>query len=61
MIWKVDNDLCNACGTCADVCPVDPTLYVVTENAVYQVDREEECTECWACSDSCPEGAISEG
>ncbi|UCE11127.1 MAG: 4Fe-4S binding protein [Candidatus Thorarchaeota archaeon] len=61
MIWKVDDDLCTACGTCADVCPVDPTLYVVNDTAVYQVDREDECTECWACHDSCPEGAISEG
>jgi len=59
MIWKV-TDACTACGTCADVCPVDPSLYVVTEKAVYQVARADECTECYACVDSCPEAAIEE-
>jgi ferredoxin len=59
MIWKV-TDACTACGTCADVCPVDPTLYVVEDKAVYQVARADECTECYACVDSCPEGAIEE-
>jgi len=59
MIWKV-TDACTACGTCADVCPVDPTLYVVNDKAVYQEARADECTECYACVDSCPEGAIEE-
>ncbi|UCH05936.1 MAG: 4Fe-4S binding protein, partial [Candidatus Thorarchaeota archaeon] len=53
-------DACTACGTCADVCPVDPTLYVVNDVAVYQETRADECTECFACVDSCPEGAIEE-
>ena len=61
MIWIV-TDKCTACGTCADVCPVDPALYVVTDDtSVYQKDRADECTECYACVDSCPEGAIEEG
>ena len=59
MIWKV-NENCTACGTCADVCPVDPTLYVINDVAVYQEARADECTECYACVDSCPEGAIEE-
>ncbi|MGY5864512.1 MAG: 4Fe-4S binding protein [Candidatus Thorarchaeota archaeon] len=59
MIWKV-NENCTACGTCADVCPVDPTLYVINDKAVYQEARADECTECYACVDSCPEGAIEE-
>ncbi len=60
MIWKV-NENCTACGTCADVCPVDPTLYVINDVAVYVLDRADDCTECYACVDSCPEGAIEEG
>ncbi|MFW9817567.1 MAG: 4Fe-4S dicluster domain-containing protein, partial [Candidatus Thorarchaeota archaeon] len=54
MIWKV-TDLCTGEGTCADVCPVDPTLFVIEGGkAIYQVDRADECTECYACVDSCP-------
>ena len=59
MMWKV-TDACTACGTCADVCPVDLTLYVIEDKAVYQADRADECTECYACVDSCPEAAIEE-
>lgn len=60
-LWIV-NDNCTACGTCESVCPIDPTLWeVVGEKAVYAVARAEECTECWACSDSCPDEAIEEG
>ncbi len=66
-MWKVNVEKCTACGTCADVCPVDPPLYVIEpygdtgeEKAVYQEDRADECTECYACVDSCPEGAIEE-
>ena len=61
MLWKI-TDACTGEGTCADVCPVDPTLYVIEGGkAHYQVDRADECTECYACQDSCPEGAIEEG
>jgi len=60
MNWKVIAESCTACGTCADVCPVDPTLYEMKDIAIYLVARAEECTECYACIDSCPEGAIEE-
>jgi len=56
MNWKVIAESCTACGTCADVCPVDPTLYEMKDI----VARADECTECYACLDSCPEGAIEE-
>jgi len=66
MIWKV-TDKCTGCGTCVDVCPVDPSLYVLKEDkktkkktSEYQAKRADECTECYACTDSCPEGAIVE-
>ena len=60
MNWKVIAESCTACGTCADVCPVDPTLYEMKDIAIYLVARADECTECYACIDSCPEGAIEE-
>ncbi|MHA1863796.1 MAG: DUF362 domain-containing protein, partial [Candidatus Thorarchaeota archaeon] len=59
-IWKV-NDACTGCGTCVDVCPVDPSLYTTFHNkAHFFGERASACTECYACVDSCPEGAIEE-
>jgi ferredoxin len=57
--WAV-TDVCTGCGTCADVCPVNPTLFLVGEKAVFISGRSDECTMCYACVDSCPEGAIEE-
>lgn len=50
----VDRELCDACGSCAEVCPTD--AIAIEETAVVNVD---ECNECQACADECPSEAIT--
>ena len=52
----VDEEGCIACGTCAAVCPAEPTVFEVAE--VSKVMRPEACIECGACEENCPTGSI---
>lgn len=49
--------LCDQCGACADVCPVEAIS--VDETGVFQID-EEICTSCLLCADACPYGVLVE-
>ncbi|ADC65695.1 4Fe-4S ferredoxin iron-sulfur binding domain protein [Ferroglobus placidus DSM 10642] len=51
---KVNPDLCTACGTCVDECPVG----AIELNDVAVVN-EDVCTECGTCVDVCPNDAIT--
>ena len=42
--------VCNQCGACADVCPVDA---ITEKDGVYILDRET-CIGCMACVTACP-------
>lgn len=53
-MFRVQADLCTACGTCVEICPVE-AIAIVQGHA--QIDQEL-CTECGACVQACPEGAI---
>jgi ferredoxin len=53
-IRETDYDLCSACGSCADVCPVD----AVTIDEFAEVD-EEWCVGCGVCVKVCPTSAIT--
>jgi ferredoxin len=48
--------LCNQCGQCADVCPVEA---IHLENYAYIIDADE-CTGCMLCVDACPLGVLFE-
>ncbi len=54
MAYKIDPELCTACGSCKDECPVD----AISAGDVYSIDPDS-CIECGACEATCPVEAIS--
>ena len=50
---KVDAAKCTACGSCAEVCPVE--AFNVDDAAVVEA---EQCSDCGQCVDECPVHAI---
>jgi len=54
---KIDQALCDICGTCVAVCPVDAIS--VTEFLV--IINQEKCIQCGNCEQVCPAKAISGG
>jgi protein-S-isoprenylcysteine O-methyltransferase Ste14/NAD-dependent dihydropyrimidine dehydrogenase PreA subunit len=59
----VDWDLCEGCGTCLEVCPVQ--LYDWMETSDHPTSekkafpaRETDCVQCYACETQCPAQAI---
>jgi ferredoxin len=55
-VVEADNDLCRACGTCANRCFFAGTVFVEGQGRVY--DREA-CMGCGLCVEKCPQGALS--
>lgn len=55
MAYKI-TDICVACGTCIDQCPVG----AISEGDIYKIDADT-CVSCGTCADACPTGAIVEG
>ncbi len=55
-MYKIDPELCTACGSCAEECPEDAIeegedFYTITDK----------CVDCGSCVEVCPVDAISEG
>ena len=53
MAYKISEDLCTACGTRIDECPVE----AISAGDTYSINPEI-CTECGTCADVCPVEAI---
>jgi len=53
MAYKIKEDLCTACGTCIDECPVE----AISPGDFYVIDATT-CTDCGACASVCPTEAI---
>ena len=52
----INRKLCDLCGTCVGVCPVNA---IIIEGDEIMVDHKI-CTQCGACISVCPAGAIEE-
>lgn len=48
--------LCDQCGVCAEVCPVEA---IHLENGAYIIDADE-CTGCMTCVEECPHDVLFE-
>ena len=51
----VNRDICVACGTCVDVCPMGAMQLV---QGSYACPVEEKCVGCGMCAKECPATAI---
>ena len=56
---QADPDLCTACGTCIEQCPVS-ALTMDMDKDIPQVDADT-CITCFCCQEICPEKAIALG
>ena len=55
MAIRIDYDVCEASGVCAQVCPEDVFEH---ENGRTELVAPAKCTECWICVEHCSSGAI---
>ncbi|MBC7119663.1 MAG: 4Fe-4S binding protein [Methanobacteriaceae archaeon] len=51
----IDYDKCDACGECADLCPME--ILIIVDDRL-EVQNPEDCNECEVCMDVCPNDAI---
>lgn len=54
----IDEESCNACGICADICPTD-VFGVVAKKETPKIKYPEECWHCNACVLDCKQEAIT--
>lgn len=54
---RINNELCDICGECIDVCPVDKLIYASRSDI--GTDPEVDCINCQSCIEVCPTDAIT--
>ena len=47
----INNDKCDNCGDCADVCPME---VLILEDEKLTINEPDECSYCESCADICP-------
>ncbi len=57
MAYRIEPDLCVACGACADACP-QQTIH--PKGAIYVIQAAN-CIDCGACESQCGSGAVKPG
>ena len=57
MIKKIDEEKCNGCGVCVEICPLD-VLRMNDKNELVIIKYPEDCMTCFQCELNCPEEAI---
>ena len=50
MAYKIDEEKCLGCGSCAAECPNEA---ISEKDGKYVIDPDK-CVECGACADACP-------
>ncbi|MEE8358198.1 MAG: 4Fe-4S binding protein [Candidatus Hydrothermarchaeales archaeon] len=53
---EIDNDKCDGCGECVDICPSE--VYEIKDNKSVVINLDE-CIECCSCVEVCPTEAIT--
>ncbi len=56
IVIKIDWALCNGDEECINACPTE--VFELNDDNKAIADSVEECIDCYACEDSCPEDAI---
>jgi Pyruvate/2-oxoacid:ferredoxin oxidoreductase delta subunit len=58
---KIDKSKCTNCGTCVEMCPVEPKAvnWHGGDEAKLPWHKYGRCIRCYCCQETCPEGAIS--
>lgn len=56
-IERIDPTLCNGCGVCIDICPMDVIRTDENENKAIIV-YSEDCSSCGFCESNCSQDAI---
>ena len=57
-IERIDPELCNGCGICVNICPMD-VLRMDNKSKKAVIQYPEDCMLCEFCVLDCPENAIS--
>jgi uncharacterized protein (DUF362 family)/NAD-dependent dihydropyrimidine dehydrogenase PreA subunit len=57
----IDEEKCNSCGTCVEMCPVEPKAvdWRGGDRSRPPAHDHGRCIRCYCCLEVCPEGAIS--
>ncbi|NQU05314.1 MAG: 4Fe-4S binding protein [Calditrichaeota bacterium] len=53
----IEHEICDLCGSCVGVCPVD--CIELSESRLNVIS--EDCIKCWLCIPACPLGALEQG
>ena len=55
----IDEELCNTCGICYNICPQDVFSFDKKQKATPVIAYPQECWYCGACVVDCPQRAVS--
>ena len=60
MIERIDEEKCDGCNICFEVCPCD-VFRLGPEKRQVRIAYRDDCQTCFACELDCPEDAIYVG